>query len=262
MVQDPKIRSAARPPKRPDSITSALKVKLEDAPHLLESLVSSLSRGQSLPEVWGLLHEAAARDDRMSDLAFAYERLTQDRKLKFLPTAVQCEILMHAATFFADVFGDLDGATSYLEQVLAVSPTHLEAFSKIEAVLTASANGLKLADVYAAAATHRQDKEEQLALLRRAAELADSFSQEHERAIKIYQSLLRVDPSDARVRRSLEERLRQAGKFREVARLIEPALSSSETTAEEGRGIRERLMALYVGEIGEPERALPHVEEI
>src|SRR5262245_1994634 len=84
MVQDPKIRSTARPLQRPDSIASGLRVKLEDEAHLLESLVSSLSRGQSLPEVWSLLHEAAARDDRMSDLAFAYERLTQDRKLKFL----------------------------------------------------------------------------------------------------------------------------------------------------------------------------------
>src|SRR5262249_21241033 len=146
-------------------------------------------------------------------------------KLRFLSSALQCEVLMHAATFFADVFGDLEGATSYLDQVLAVSPSHRDAFSKMEAVLTARGNMLRLADLYTSAALHRQDKDEQVALLRRAAELAARFSGEHERAIKIYQSLLRVDPSDERARGALEERLRLAGRFRDLARFLEQSLA-------------------------------------
>src|SRR5579859_3070438 len=263
MVQDPKIiRGTVRPPMRPDALLAQLKVKLEDETHILDSLVANLARGQPLPELWALLHEAAARDERVPELAFAYEHLAQDPKLKFLPSAVQTDILMHAARFFADVFSDLDGATGYLEQVLALNPSHPEAFAKIESVLALSGNGMKLADVYAAAAPHRQDKDEQLRLLRRAAELADGFSEEHERAINIYQSLLRVDPSDVRVRRSLEDRLRQAGKLRDIARLLEQVLASPGSAPEEAIGVRERLVALYAGDLGEPERALPHIEEI
>src|SRR4051812_32931785 len=113
MAQDPKIRASIRPADRSESIAAALRFKLEDVAQVLDTLVSALTRGQPMPEVWGFLHEAASRDDRVSDLAFAYERLTQDKKLRFLPSAVQCEILMHAATFFADVFGDLVGATTF-----------------------------------------------------------------------------------------------------------------------------------------------------
>jgi hypothetical protein len=49
-----------------------------------------------------------------SQLAFAYERLTQDPKLKFLPSALQSEILMHAATFARS--SPIWGATGYPEQ--------------------------------------------------------------------------------------------------------------------------------------------------
>ena len=265
MAQDTKFRSTrppTRPPTRSDSLATGLRVKLEDESQVLDTLVSSLSRGQSAPEVWALLHEAAVRDGRIPNLAFAYERLTQDRKLKFLPTALQCEVLMHAATFFADVFGDPSGSVGYLEQVLALSPTHAEAFAKIEAVLTALGNGLKLADVYAQAASHRQDKDEQLAFLRRAAELADGFSEEHDRAIKIYQHLLRLEPGDQRVRRSLEERLFNAGKFRELGRLLEQQMAAPEAPPADVTRLRERLISLYVGHLMEPDRALPHIEEI
>src|SRR5258708_10628498 len=186
MVQDPKIRGTVRPPMRPDALAAALKAKLEDEPHVLDSLVANLARGQPLPELWALLHEAAARDERAPELAFAYEHLLQDPKLKFLPSALQTEILMHAATFFADVFSDLDGATTYLEQMLGLNPSHAEAFAKIESVLALSGNGMKLADVYSAAAPHRQDKDDQLRLLRRAAELADGLSQAQHPASKNY----------------------------------------------------------------------------
>src|SRR5260221_4283463 len=243
MVQDPKIRGSLRPPARPDAVAAALQVKLEDERHILDSLVASLTRGRPAPELWPQSPQAAARDERIPELAFAYERLTRDPKLKFFSSGVQSEVLMDAASFLADVFGDLVGATGYLEQVLALNPTHAEAFTKMESVLTLSGNGMKLADVYAAVAAHRQDKDEQLRFLRRAAELADGFSQEHERAIKIFQSLLRIDPNDQKIRRALEERLRAAGKPRDVARLLEQTLSSSPgPSPEDAVGIRERLM--------------------
>jgi len=263
MAQDPKIRASVRPTNRPDAIAAALQNKLEGEAQVLESLVANLSRGHPLPELWALLHEAAVRDGRVPALAFAYERLTQDPKFKFLPSSVQSEILMHAAKFFANVFGDLPASTGYLDQVLALNPTHPEAFAQMEAVLIETGKGLKLAEVYAAAAMHRPEKDEQLRLLRRAAELADEFSEEHEGAIKIYQNLLRVDPSDKKVRHSLEERLRQAGKLRELARLLEHVVSSpTGLTPEEVFAVRERLLALYSSDLNEPERAMPHIEEI
>src|SRR5690242_4977299 len=131
MVQDPRQRPSMRPPNRPDAIASALQTKLVNEAQLLEALVANLARGHSLPELWTQLHQAAARDERVPELAFAYERISHDPKIKFLPSSAQCEILMHAATFFADVFGDQVGATGYLDQVLALNPTHADAFARM-----------------------------------------------------------------------------------------------------------------------------------
>ncbi|MET0595128.1 MAG: hypothetical protein ABW133_20680, partial [Polyangiaceae bacterium] len=79
MAQDTKFRTnrpPTRPPTRSDSIVSSLRAKLDDEAHVLDTLVSTLSRGQNAAEVWALLHEAAVRDGRVSHLALAYEKLT------------------------------------------------------------------------------------------------------------------------------------------------------------------------------------------
>src|SRR5688500_10688233 len=93
-----------RGPVRLDSLSAALKHRLENEVEVLGLLVGAIGKGQALPELWEQLHEAARRDDRMAELAFAYERLLQDKRLKALNPSLQAEVLMHAAAFFADVF--------------------------------------------------------------------------------------------------------------------------------------------------------------
>src|SRR5262249_45121824 len=150
-----------------------------------------------------------------------------------------------------------------LEQVLAIMPSHAEAFGKLESLLAVSGDGLRLADFYAAAALHKPDKGEQLALLRRAAEITDSFSAEHERAIRIYQRIFRLDPSGARARPPLACGYGEAGKFRDAAGMLEPVIAPpGERSDAVTLNIRELLIGLCVGEIGEPDRPMPHVEEL
>ena len=73
-------------------------------------------------ELWAELHHAAVRDDMLPELAFAYEQLARGKKLKAAPPDVQTAVLMHAASFFVESFGDGDGATDYLERVLEIDP--------------------------------------------------------------------------------------------------------------------------------------------
>lgn len=252
-----------RPHVRLETLAATLEQPVDDEAAILDVLVSAAAKGHAHPELWSALHEAAARDERQAELAFAYERLAQDRRLKVLAPAVQAEIVMHAATFFADVFGDADGATGYLERVLALVPGHAAAFAKLESVLVASEQLLRLADLYGATAPHRPDKGEQLALLRKAAELVDTFSGEQERAIRLGQQILKLDPTDASARRGLEARLRQAGKLHDAAKLLEQVLAAEPPPDEdEALAIRERLLSTYGAELAEPERALPHIEAI
>ncbi|MEJ7730274.1 MAG: hypothetical protein WKG00_13780 [Polyangiaceae bacterium] len=105
-------------------VTVMLALRLEEEAGVLDLLLEEAVRGRPHGEIWKQLHQAAVRDDMLPELAFAYEQLARGRRLKGAPPAVQAEVLMHAASFFVEVFGDGEGATELLERVLALAPGH------------------------------------------------------------------------------------------------------------------------------------------
>ncbi|WP_441291685.1 tetratricopeptide repeat protein [Sorangium sp. KYC3313] len=261
MQQDTK---SARVSFRIDNLEAALEQGIDNEAAALDVLVAAAAKGSLHPELWAKLHEASARHDRFSELAFAYERLVGERRFGMLPQAAQAEVLVRAAEFLADSFGDPGGARPYLERALSVLPSHQEAFFRLERILQEANEPAKLADLYALAAGHRADRAEQLSLLRRAFELADvngSGASDEERAIKLLQQILKVDPGDASARWELEARYARAGRHQEIARMLEQALTA-EAPPPDALEIRARLIDLYSGPLKEIERGLPHVEEV
>ncbi|WP_438015371.1 tetratricopeptide repeat protein [Sorangium sp. So ce315] len=258
MQQDTK---SARVSFRIEGLEAALEQGIDNEAAALDVLVAAAAKGSPHPELWAKLHEAAARHDRFSELAFAYERFASERRFGMLPQAVQAEVLVRAAEFLADSFGDPGGARPYLERALSVLPSHNEAFVRLERILEDANEPPRLADLYALAANHRPDRAEQLALLRRAFELIEASSKEEERAIKLLQQIVKIDPGDASARWALETRFTRAGRLQDVARLLEQALTTDPPPAD-ALAIRSRLLDLYSGPLKEIERALPHVEEV
>jgi tetratricopeptide (TPR) repeat protein len=236
--------------------------KLEKEDEILDSLLLALARNQLPSEAWSKLHLAAVRDDRLSELAFSYEAVSQGKRLKTQTPAVVAEFLYRASTFFSDAFGDELGAVSYLERALAAQPMHSAAFERLDAILTKTKNDKALAELCVTAAQHRP-KTEQIELLKRAAELYSRDPASDEKATELYQQLLRHDPHDLATRDLLEARFRKANRHRDVARLAEQALTidppPSDTYATEVRG---RLVELYSTQLHEPERSMPHVEAL
>ncbi|MGK3986087.1 tetratricopeptide repeat protein [Sorangium sp. So ce136] len=258
MQQDSK---SARVSFRIENLEAALEQGIDNEAAALDVLVAAAAKGNPHPELWAKLHEVTARNDRFSELAFAYERFAGERRFGMLPQAAQAEFLVHAAEFLADSFGDPGGARPYLERALSVLPSHQEAFYRLERILVEANEPPKLADLYALAANHRADRAEQLSLLRRAFELIEASGKEEERAIKLLQQILRIDPADASARWALEARYARAGRLQDVARLLEQALTA-EPPPPDALEIRARLIDLYSGPLKEIERALPHVEEV
>ena len=78
-----------RNPLRIETLASVLQQRLESEPQILDLLFGALARGSTNEALWEQLHAAAARDERVSELAFAYERFSNDRKLKGASAAVQ-----------------------------------------------------------------------------------------------------------------------------------------------------------------------------
>jgi tetratricopeptide (TPR) repeat protein len=255
-MADPK----TRPSLRLDTLASALEQKLDNEPAILDLLVSALARGQTNEAHWDQLHAAAQRDDRLAELAFAYERLSRDKKLKSLTAAQQAAVLAHAGAFFADVFGDTDGAEGYLERALTLAPGDVTAFEKYAEILTNKRDLRRLGELFVAAAPHRGDKAAQLELLRRGAALVEG---DPERSLRLDQEILRLDPSDERAKGALAALYEKTGRLAELSKLLEQSLLADPPPAEEVvRATRLKLLSLYAGPLGEIERALPHVEEV
>ncbi len=255
-MADPK----PRPALRIETLASTLEQKLEDEAAILDVLVAALARGQGNEALWEQLHAAAARDDRTAELAFSYERLARDKKIKSLTAAAQATVLAHAGVFSADVFGDADGAEGYLERALSLAPGDVQAFDEYEKILAQRHDLRRLGELYAAAAPHRGDKAEQLRMLRRGAELVEG---DPERALKLNLEIVKLDPADANARKAIVAAYEKTGRLADLAKMLEQLVTQDPPPdAEESLAIRLRLLSLYAGGLGEIERAMPHVEEV
>ena len=235
---------------------------------LLERLLAHLIENNREDDITGAfdrLHAAAQRDARVSELAFAYESVTNPRALRASTGGTAgravAELLYQAARFFGDVFGDDVAGANYLERALGVDPLHDAAFAALAELLVRRDEKRRLAELYAHAAMHRPDPSERLAMLRDAAAMLDALPNEHERAIDVYSQIVQLCPEDAGARDTLEQMLVKANRYRDVVKLLEQALEG-DTSDEDGLQIRVRLVDLYAQQLHEPDRILPHLEQI
>ena len=236
--------------------------KLEDEERLLDAMLAAMARAPLPDGAWERLHAAAQRDDRLSELAFGFESVSQGKRLKLVPPAVGGDFLFQAARFFGDVFGDELGAVTYLERALVLVPAHAPAFAKIEQLLQKAGHVRKLADVYAAAAQHRP-RAEQAPLLKRGAALLSQAGGADEKVIDLLQHLLRLEPGDEESRAHLEALYVKGNRLRDVVRLNEQALAAEPPPEEwTKKKLLTRIIELYEARLHEPERAMPHIEQL
>jgi tetratricopeptide (TPR) repeat protein len=234
--------------------------KLEQEERLLDGLLTQMARNILPADTWEKLHAAAQRDDRQSELAFAFESVSQSKRLKTLPPGTSAEFLFQAARFFGDVFGDELGAVTYLERALVATPGHAGAFAMLERLLEKAGQHKKLSAAYAAAATHKP-RPEQADMLRKAALMLEKGDGADDKVIELWQQVHRLEPNNEEARARLETLLVMANKLREVARLNEQALASDPPPDEKTRKkLLARVIELYADKLHEPERAMPHVE--
>jgi len=241
----------------------SFEAKVENEEELLDAVLASLARGAFPAEGWENLHAAARRDDRANELAFAFETVSQSRRMKTVPPSVATEFLLEAARFFSDVFGDDLGAASCLERALAIAPSNMAALGKVETLLLKAGQPKKLAEILASVA-QRRERGDQAPLLRRAIELVSAHDgTEDMRVIDLLQQLLRAEPGDEDARARLEALYVKGSRFRDVLRLNEQALAADPPPPEASRRrILARIIELYAEKLHEPERAMPHVEQL
>ena len=248
----------------PPQVLATLDERLEGEKLVLEAFLKAAGRAPVDEEAWAKLHQAAVRDGRTAELAFAYESILQDKRLKALPPPSLADFLLHTAAFFGDVFGDDQGAATCLERALAAVPGHPEAFEKLEGILIARGDLADLAERYIELGQHRPSRAEQAQAYRRAVELLANQDGSGDRLIEVLQLLLRVEPGDETARFQLASALSERGRPRDVVRVLEQGLTVTDPTPSPESQLRMRvaLVEMYADALRELERATPHVEAL
>src|SRR5262245_25391634 len=224
----------------------------------LETLMAELRIGEAQPELWERLHAAAARDSKEADLADAYGKIAQDRRLKQLSPAVHAEVLMHAADFLQGVRGDGQGAEAFLLGVLEVAPNHREAFDRLERRFEAAKDEVRLVELYATVAATPPKPAEEMA--RRALKIVTSLSAKTPLSDDGCKGLLAFAPANLALLGALETHCRKTGRLGLACDLFEQAISGKGLPEVKVVELRRRLIELYMGEAGEPDKAISHVE--
>lgn len=242
------------------AVLASLDTRLENEADVLDAFLLAMSKGQLDDGAWDRLGQAAQRDQRLAELAFAFEQLTGDRRLRTLQAGVVAEFMFQAAVFFGDAFGDEMGSAAYLDRALAAVPTHAGSLARREEILARDGNFIGIGDMYAELASHRP-RAEQVNLYRKAADAYERVDAV-DKVADALTVLVRIDPKDDEARARLLDALARANRPREVAKLLEQALTHDPAPADDVQlDMRWKLLDAYAG-VGELERSLPHVEWI
>src|SRR5262245_20811325 len=239
----------------------ALDQRLDDPTQVLDLLVTALSKGEETSEPWDKLHQAALRDNRATDLAFAYEQISQDKRVRLMQLEHQAELHLRAARFFSQALGDVDGAAAAAERAAAASPGHPEAFALLEHLLSGPEGAARLARQYFESSAKAKTPEDRLIWLRRASELLLTDESAGPPPVEVGSSRLALDPAAERVRQDVIRRLIARGRHKDVVDQLEAALKREPPPEpEEATLLREQAMDICHGVLRDPQRALVHVE--
>ncbi|MEP7050115.1 MAG: tetratricopeptide repeat protein [Pseudomonadota bacterium] len=242
-------------------VAEALEQRLDNPAEVLEILVTAVAKGEQPVDAWQALHAAAARHDKIAELAFAYEQTASEKRIKLLQPEQQVFVYLRAAEFFAGTLGDIEGAIGHATRAAQAVPGHPEAFSVLEFLLRRAGENSKLAELYVEASAREADPARRSALLHEASELVKTSVGSEELTIEIGQRILRVDPSREDVRSVVVQGLIARGRHKDVVDLLEQALRRDPPPgALEATTLREWLVDLCSSELKDPARVLGHVE--
>ncbi len=242
-------------------IAEALEQRLDNPAEVLEMLVTAVAKGEQPIDAWQRLHAAAARHDKVAELAFAYEQTVSEKRVKLLQPEQQAFVYLRAADFFFETLGDVEGAISHASRAAQAVPGHPAAFELLERLLRQAGATTKLAELYVEASAREADIGRRALFLHEASELVKTAEGSEELTIEIGQRILRLDPSREDVRSVVVQRLIARGRHKDVVDLLEQALRRDPPpTTEEATLLREWLVDLCLSELKDSTRALGHVE--
>jgi tetratricopeptide (TPR) repeat protein len=244
---------------RIERLRAMLDKGLADPRAALETLMAELKIGEAQPELWEGLHAAAVRDGKEAELADAYRKLAADRRLKQLSPAVHADVLVHAASFFQGVLGEVESAVGFLKRALEISPDNREAFQRLERRFDAPEHETELVELYARVAATPPKPADELA--RRALKIVALLPSKSPLSDDACRGLIALVPANSAILGAVVAHCRKTNRLLLACTLVEQAIAAGlpEVKALEQH---RHLIDLYLGEANTPEKAISHVEAL
>lgn len=245
---------------RMQRLKATLEQRLENPIAAIDALMAEAAEGDPQTELWERLHAAASRDGLEDALADAYLKCIAGPRMKRLEPQAQANILMHAADYFQGVRGDAVTTESLLERVLALVPSHVDAFGRLERRLEKRLDARRLVELYASVAAAPPKAVNVLATqaFNRVLELAGKEALSE----NVCKQLIVLVPIHPRLLDALDAHCRATKRPALSCALIEQALLDEGAPENLATQRRHRLLELYMGDAGSPGASISHVEKL
>ena len=233
-------------------------VKLGDSGRALDVNLRAVVEFPEELALWDRAKDLAVGAGRSGDLAKVYQLVLTDASS--LADTVEVELCQRAATLCREQIGDQDAAIPYLERVLARQPANDEAFKDLKEILMARERWSELEALYAKAVTGTTDASRRIEFLAEVALICEDIIENAAKAIDYYERILDLDPLHGTATAALEKLYAKEGQFDKLVALLERRLARADLV--ESVLIKLRLAALHLDSLKDPERALPHVDDV
>ncbi len=233
-------------------------LKLGDSGRALDVTLRAVVEFPEELALWDRAKDLAVGAGRSADLAKVYQLVLSDASS--LSDTVEVELCQRAATLCREQIGDQDAAIPYLERVLARQPANDDAFKDLKEILMARERWSDLEALYAKAVTGTTDASRRIEFLAEVALICEDIIENAAKAIDYYERILDLDPLHGTATAALEKLYAKEGQFDKLVALLERRLARADLT--ESVLIKLRLAALHLDSLKDPERALPHVDDV
>lgn len=247
---------------RVQRLKATLEQRLENPMAALDALMAEIGEGDPRSDLWEQLHAAALRDGLEAAVADAYVKCANGPRMKRLSSEQQAEVLMHAADFFQGVRGDAAAAEGFLLRVHALVPGHVDTFNRLERRLEKLLDARRLVELYASVAATPPRAANVLATQawNRLLQLGPKDAPLSDETCR---KLLALVPMNGRLLDALDAHCRATKRPKLACALLEEAIGLDDAAPEESTvQRRQRLVELYLGEVGAVPEAIVHVEAL
>ncbi|MEM9460609.1 MAG: tetratricopeptide repeat protein [Myxococcota bacterium] len=231
-----------------------------DSSGLEQSFTAALRAARGAPDsddAWDHLEELADKLQRPEDVAELYKSLLDGK----LAVALRTTLSQRAVQFHDEWFGDNPEAMNeLLTRILEQDATALWAFERLTVVLTVAERWSDLLGLYDRTLEGTRDKNRRRKLLDDAAHVAKDFADEPSRAVDYMQSLLEIEPDNAKLAANIERLLDRQQRWEDLIALWQTRIPR--LPVDEGRTTRVRIAAVYLERLESAQAALEQLRTL